>query len=98
MKIITEKCSDREVSRVRDEIRSQEKMRKEKDKGKGFCPERHAMVFCPNCSGSGRYFYASKGASVCEVCGGFGLVRKEDIVNDASIITGFGCAERRTKT
>ncbi len=60
-----------------DEIRSQEEIRKEKVEGKGFSPERYGMVFCSNCSGSGRYFYGSKGASVCEVCGGFGLVRTE---------------------
>ena len=34
-------------------------------------------IFCPNCSGSGRYFYVDRGVSKCNVCGGFGLIRVE---------------------
>jgi hypothetical protein len=62
---------------VHDEIRSQEEIGKVNVNGKGISPERYGMVFCANCSGSGRYFCRSKGVSVCEVCGGFGLTRME---------------------
>ncbi len=37
----------------------------------------YAMIFCSNCNGSGKYFYGNKGASVCETCGGFGLVKTD---------------------
>jgi DnaJ-class molecular chaperone len=34
-------------------------------------------VFCPNCSGSGNYFYVDRGASRCDFCEGLGLIRVE---------------------
>jgi hypothetical protein len=37
-------------------------------------PEKESTLFCPNCSGSGRYFYADSGVHGCEVCGGAGLI------------------------
>ena len=40
-------------------------------------PEKSNTVFCPNCSGSGRYFYAESGVNGCLVCGGVGLIRIE---------------------
>jgi hypothetical protein len=42
-----------------------------------FNPEKYGMVFCPDCSGSGKSFLDSKGDNVCKVCGGFGLIRKQ---------------------
>jgi hypothetical protein len=38
-------------------------------------PEKWSALFCPNCSGSGRYFYAGSGVNECLVCGGVGLIR-----------------------
>jgi len=62
--------------------------RKKVDRASGsnsISPERHGMIFCSNCSGSGRYFYGNRGASVCHVCAGFGLVRMErNRLHDAS--------------
>jgi len=46
--------------------------------GQKFNPEKYGMVFCPNCSGSGRSFINSKGGGVCKVCGGFGLIKKRE--------------------
>jgi hypothetical protein len=40
-------------------------------------PEKCNMIFCSNCNGSGKYFYAGKGVSGCNFCGGFGLIRTE---------------------
>ena len=36
------------------------------------------MLFCSSCGGSGRSFTGQKGFNVCEVCGGFGLLKKEE--------------------
>ena len=46
-------------------------------KGEMLNPEKWSKVFCPNCSGSGRYFYAGSGVSGCLVCEGVGLIRRE---------------------
>lgn len=46
--------------------------------GQKFNPEKYDMIFCPDCGGSGKSFIYSKGNSVCKVCGGFGLIRKEE--------------------
>ena len=43
-----------------------------------FRPEKYGMIFCPDCGGSGKSFTDTKGASVCKVCGGFGLIKKEE--------------------
>ena len=43
-----------------------------------FNPEKYGMVFCPDCGGSGKSFVDSKGDSVCKVCGGFGLIKKQE--------------------
>ncbi len=39
--------------------------------------ERYGMIFCRNCNGSGKYFYADRGVSGCDSCGGFGLITIE---------------------
>jgi DnaJ-class molecular chaperone len=62
---------------VNDDFNSEKKKVKKTVKDKGIHPERYGMVFCSHCSGSGKYFYANRGVSVCQVCGGFGLVRME---------------------
>jgi len=41
-----------------------------------FDPEKYGMIFCPECSGSGRSLTDVKGISVCRVCGGFGLIKR----------------------
>jgi len=43
----------------------------------GTHPEKFGTSFCPNCSGSGKYFYVDRGVSGCNVCGGFGLIKVE---------------------
>ena len=48
------------------------------DIGRRFNPNKYGMVFCPNCSGSGRSFADAQGVNVCKVCGGFGLIKKEE--------------------
>ncbi len=56
-----------------------------------FDPNKYGMIFCPNCSGSGRFFVDAQGVNVCNVCGGFGLIKKEE--RKASLIVShlFGC-------
>ena len=46
--------------------------------GRRFNPDRYGMIFCPDCSGSGRSFAEVQGGNVCKVCGGFGFIKKED--------------------
>ena len=46
--------------------------------GRGFNPNKYCMVFCLNCSGSGKSFADAKGVNVCKVCGGFRFIKKED--------------------
>jgi hypothetical protein len=46
-------------------------------KNEGTCSEKFGTIFCPNCSGSGNYFYVDRGIGRCNVCGGFGLIRVE---------------------
>jgi DnaJ-class molecular chaperone len=43
-----------------------------------FNPEKYGMIFCPYCSGSGRSFAGAQRVNVCNVCGGFGLIKKEE--------------------
>jgi DnaJ-class molecular chaperone len=70
--------ADKEASRVmNDEFDSERTQVKRMVRGKGINPERYDMVCCSNCNGSGRYFYANRGVNVCQICGGFGLMRME---------------------
>ena len=43
-----------------------------------FNPGKYGMTFCPGCSGSGRSFADVQGINVCKVCGGFGLIKKQE--------------------
>jgi DnaJ-class molecular chaperone len=56
-----------------------------------FNPNKYGMLFCPGCSGSGRVCNDAQGVNVCKVCGGFGLIKKEE--KKASLIEGhlLGC-------
>jgi hypothetical protein len=51
--------------------------RRRTTKGEMLYPEKWSTVFCPNCNGSGRYFYAGNGVRGCLVCEGVGLIRRE---------------------
>jgi DnaJ-class molecular chaperone len=44
----------------------------------GFDPGKYGMIFCPDCRGSGKSFHDSGRIKVCKLCGGFGLIRKQD--------------------
>jgi hypothetical protein len=46
-------------------------------KNEGSRSEELGTIFCPNCSGSGKYFYVDRGVSRCNVCGGLGLITVE---------------------
>jgi hypothetical protein len=46
---------------------------------KAFDSGKYDMMFCPDCSGSGRSFDRDHGVIVCVTCGGFGLIREMDI-------------------
>ena len=63
------------------------------DIGRRFNPNKYGMVFCPNCSGSGRSFSDAQGVNVCNVCGGFGLIKKEEnkgSLMESSLFGGLG--------
>ena len=47
-------------------------------KDKKFTPERYGMIFCPDCNGLGRFDNDNEEIKVCRVCGGFGLIKKEE--------------------
>jgi DnaJ-class molecular chaperone len=51
---------------------------KKANKGKRFAPEKYGMIYCPDCAGSGKSNYGGKAGSVCKVCEGFGLIRKQE--------------------
>jgi rRNA maturation endonuclease Nob1 len=51
---------------------------KKPNKGKWFALEKYGMIFCPICAGSGKSVYDAKEGRVCKVCGGFGLIKKEE--------------------
>jgi hypothetical protein len=56
-------------------------------------PEKHGMMFCSNCNGSGRYFYADKGVGGCNFCGGFGLIKIErPFANEDDREVSFSCS------
>jgi DnaJ-class molecular chaperone len=40
-----------------------------------FVPEKYCMKFCPQCNGPGKFIHGGMEAEVCNVCGGFGLVK-----------------------
>jgi rRNA maturation endonuclease Nob1 len=44
----------------------------------GFKPEKYGMIYCPVCKGFGKSFNEAKGGDVCKICGGFGLIKKEE--------------------
>jgi hypothetical protein len=46
-------------------------------KNEGTRSGEFGTIFCPNCSGSGKYFYGDRGVSKCNVCGGLGLIEVE---------------------
>ena len=50
---------------------------KKPSKGKRFHPEKYGMILCPDCGGSGKSTHDAKGADICKVCGGFGLIKKK---------------------
>ncbi len=62
---------------MKDELDVERTVVKKRFEGKGIKPEKYGMVFCSNCSGSGKYFYGNSGISACQDCGGFGLIRME---------------------
>jgi DnaJ-class molecular chaperone len=49
---------------------------------KMFHPEKYGMIFCPDCNGSGRAINNGNGVNPCKVCGGFGLIKKEERDSD----------------
>jgi hypothetical protein len=53
-------------------------MDKPSSKGRDFSPEKYGMIFCPDCSGSGRSFTYAGGVDVCKTCGGCGAIKKDE--------------------
>ena len=45
---------------------------------KKFDPSKYGLHFCPECKGAGKFFDQDKRVSVCNVCGGFGFIKKEE--------------------
>ena len=51
---------------------------KKPNRGKRFAPEKYGMIFCPDCKGLGKSLYATNWPIVSRVCGGFGLIKREE--------------------
>jgi len=49
---------------------------------KKFDPSKYGLHFCPECKGAGKFFDQDKRVSVCNVCGGFGFIKKEINVSE----------------
>jgi len=47
-------------------------------------PARYGMILCPECKGKGKFLDQDKKVFVCNLCGGFGLIKKENNVSDQS--------------
>ena len=45
--------------------------------GRRFNPERYGMIYCPVCKGAGKFFDEGEARVVCNICGGFGLIKKK---------------------
>jgi DnaJ-class molecular chaperone len=43
-----------------------------------FNPDNYGMIYCPVCKGSGKLLNEFEAGVVCKVCGGFGLIKKEE--------------------
>jgi DnaJ-class molecular chaperone len=52
---------------------------------KKFNPEKYTMMVCPVCEGSGRISYPDD-VQVCQNCGGFGFIKKEEKTFDQTAI------------
>ena len=44
-----------------------------------FEPNKYSMGFCHVCNGLGKIFNEDNFIMVCQVCGGFGLIKKQEI-------------------
>jgi DnaJ-class molecular chaperone len=53
-----------------------------RDMTKNFNPGKYKMIFCPSCSGRGYYRESRHEMDVCRMCGGFGLIKKENFGNE----------------
>jgi len=47
--------------------------------GNTFDPEKYRMTFCPLCQGDGKLAETPERFEVCKECGGFGLIKKEEV-------------------
>jgi rRNA maturation endonuclease Nob1 len=46
--------------------------------GGRFNPDKYGMIYCPVCKGLGKSFNEANRGDVCKICGGFGLIKKEE--------------------
>jgi DnaJ-class molecular chaperone len=53
-------------------------------KNKRLDPGKYGMILCPGCKGKGKFLDQDEKVCVCSVCGGFGLIKKENNVSDQS--------------
>ena len=47
---------------------------------KAFGMEKYEMTFCPLCQGDGKLAKTPEGFEVCKECGGFGLIKKKEVL------------------
>jgi len=52
-------------------------MSQKKPTDRVFNPEKYHMNFCHGCHGLGKTFDKENSKEVCQVCGGFGLIKKQ---------------------
>ncbi len=51
-----------------------------------FNPGKYNMIFCPVCEGKGKSLRRPHDFSVCDQCGGFGLVKRRTEQENASLL------------
>ncbi len=65
--------------------------------GRPFNPERYGMIYCPVCNGIGKLFNETWEGSVCEMCGGFGLVKKQEEIKQFQLMRIYEKRKEKNK-
>lgn len=64
-------------------------MSRKKATDRMFNPEKYQMNFCHECQGLGKTFNKDKSKEVCQVCGGFGLIRNQQDGSEEGVGTSL---------
>ena len=67
------------------EIREKALIPKKKITDRMFNPDKYSMNFCHGCNGMGKILDKGNSLTVCQICGGFGLIKKRESGTVSSI-------------